>query len=324
MRRQAVDAVESLPTVGGMSTQRSPGRTITILLYAAGAVAAATAAESVGIHLLDLARNVAAFVVLLVTVVCFHEMGHLVVARRLGVRVTEFGVGFGRRIVSREWRGITWGIHILPLGGFVRLAGEGAPDGGSEPDLGPDTLGAAPLWRKVAIFLAGPAASLLLSWLVFMAAAIVLRIGNRPVFDFGYAVLGAFPRVLSIMGDMTGQMFGVLGSLLPGLASDPMHAQVSGLPGMITASGAAAGMGLPEYAWVVAVISLSLGIMNALPIFPLDGGQAMLAVVERAGRGWLSPRVLSAARYAGLALILVVMAAVTAVDTIRTVLGLSA
>lgn len=55
--------------------------------------------------------------------VVLHELAHLYTARRAGMQVNEFSIGFGQRLWSREWKGITWSVKMLPLGGAVEIAG---------------------------------------------------------------------------------------------------------------------------------------------------------------------------------------------------------
>ena len=64
--------------------------------------------------------------VILVVLVVIHEFGHFVVARRAGVTVHEFGIGFPPRakILGKDKKGTIYTLNWLPIGGFVRLEGE--------------------------------------------------------------------------------------------------------------------------------------------------------------------------------------------------------
>ena len=69
-------------------------------------------------------NTVLAFVVIFGALVFFHELGHLVLAKRAGILCREFAIGFGPKIFSFTKNETVYTIRLLPLGGFVRMAGE--------------------------------------------------------------------------------------------------------------------------------------------------------------------------------------------------------
>jgi regulator of sigma E protease len=100
--------------------------------------------------------------------VVVHEIGHFIVARRNGVQVEEFGIFFPPRIWSRVTKqGWRFSINALPLGGFVRLKGE------SDSATEPHSYGAATLWVKTKILLAGVAMNFLTAFVLLMFIALV-------------------------------------------------------------------------------------------------------------------------------------------------------
>ena len=100
------------------------------------------------------------FVVSLVIVVVIHELGHFLVAKRAGVVVEEFGIGFPPRLYGREWRGTLYSINALPVGAFVKSRAENDP--GVEGSL----ASKGPLAR-LAVYAAGPGANILLAFVLF-------------------------------------------------------------------------------------------------------------------------------------------------------------
>ena len=127
---------------------------------------------------MDFVGAVAAFVLAVGILVTVHEFGHFWVARRLGVRVLRFSVGFGRPIWSRQGAGGTeYVIGILPLGGYVRMLDE--RDGEIPGTERGQAFNRKPLWARSAIVLAGPAFNFLFAafawWLVFMVGFAGLR-----------------------------------------------------------------------------------------------------------------------------------------------------
>ncbi len=106
---------------------------------------------------------------LFVGLVVAHEWGHFVVARRGGVEVEEFGIGFppkawAKKIKTKKSQFLL-SVNLLPLGGFVRLKGE------HDSDTRPASFGAAPLGTKVKIMLAGVAVNLLIAYLMLVVLA---------------------------------------------------------------------------------------------------------------------------------------------------------
>ena len=123
---------------------------------------------------------------LLLTILAFglmvfvHELGHFWMARRCGVGVEKFSIGFGQPI--REWKknGVLWRIGWIPLGGYVKMKGEN-PD---EPDSADGlSFRSKPWWKKVLIGLSGPFANLLLGLLLFVVSFLlpVRMEDQRPV-----------------------------------------------------------------------------------------------------------------------------------------------
>ena len=89
-------------------------------------------------------------IILFIGLVIVHEFGHFLSARRNGVEVEEFGIFFPPRLFKKKMKsGFIFSINLLPLGGFVKLKGE------HDSDIGKGTFGAASLWSKSKIMLAG-------------------------------------------------------------------------------------------------------------------------------------------------------------------------
>ncbi|HEX6475384.1 MAG TPA: M50 family metallopeptidase [Candidatus Limnocylindria bacterium] len=80
---------------------------------------------------MEVLGTVLAFLAVLVVLVLVHELGHFVAAKRAGITVQEFGIGFPPRITSVVWHGTRYSLNWIPLGGFVKMLGE---DGDSEAE----------------------------------------------------------------------------------------------------------------------------------------------------------------------------------------------
>lgn len=100
----------------------------------------------------------------LVFLVVIHELGHAIVARRNGVVVEEFGIGFPPRAWSKKLKnGILFSLNWLPLGGFVKMQGE------SDDSMRKGDYGAASLWAKTKILLAGVLVNYIAAIVIFTA-----------------------------------------------------------------------------------------------------------------------------------------------------------
>src|SRR6266571_6106096 len=109
-----------------------------------------------------------AFAVALGALVAFHEFGHFWVARRCGVRVLKFSIGFGPKLTGRQVGETEYVISAIPLGGYVKMLGEDLGDEVSAEDK-QRSFAHAPLLRRTAIVAAGPVFNLLLAYLIFTA-----------------------------------------------------------------------------------------------------------------------------------------------------------
>ncbi len=101
------------------------------------------------------------FALVLGLLVLIHELGHFVVAKWCGVRVEAFAFGFGSRLWGVVYNGTDYRINALPLGGYVKMAGE-IP--GEEASDDPGELNNHPRWQRMLIAVAGPAANFLLAF----------------------------------------------------------------------------------------------------------------------------------------------------------------
>lgn len=148
-------------------------------------------------------------------IVTVHEYGHYIVGRWCGIRADVFSLGFGKPLYQRtDKRGTVWQVAILPLGGYVKFAGDAnaasAPDAhaveGMDPEDARHTMPGAPLWARTLTVAAGPMFNFIFSAIVF--AGLVLWLGQakpdlevaavKPVpYEVG---LEAGDRILSIGG----------------------------------------------------------------------------------------------------------------------------
>jgi regulator of sigma E protease len=107
------------------------------------------------------------FLIILAIIVFVHELGHFLVAKRSGMRVDRFAIGFPPKLWSFKKGETEYAINLIPFGGFVSIFGEN-PDEQSEipnPDLS-RSFGHKSKWSQVAVLLAGIFANILFAWLL--------------------------------------------------------------------------------------------------------------------------------------------------------------
>jgi regulator of sigma E protease len=106
------------------------------------------------------------FALVITVVVFFHELGHLLVGKAVGVKAVRFSIGFGPRLISFQRRETEYRISLLPLGGYVKFAGDNPYEELAPEDRGRGFLEQPP-WKKGLIAFAGPLANLILAVVLY-------------------------------------------------------------------------------------------------------------------------------------------------------------
>ncbi|MBQ9019784.1 site-2 protease family protein [Candidatus Saccharibacteria bacterium] len=141
--------------------------------------------------------------IVLMILVTGHEFGHFIMARRSGVTVKEFGIGFPPRAVAwakgkdgkwhkiprKDWRrprkGLVFSLNFLPIGGFCSMDGE------SDADTKPGTFGSVSFWKKTKILFGGVA----MNWLMAFVILTVLAFTGMPKFIENQFFIGSDTRI---------------------------------------------------------------------------------------------------------------------------------
>lgn len=128
-------------------------------------------------------ETIVSFIVVLGLLIFVHEVGHFLVAKRAGVGVLKFSLGFGRRLFGFRRGETEYLVSAIPLGGYVKMVGEDprevvvdatgqAFDGAGQPLDLQKSFAHKSVWARMAIVLAGPGANYLLGFLLFWVAAV--------------------------------------------------------------------------------------------------------------------------------------------------------
>jgi regulator of sigma E protease len=113
------------------------------------------------------------FFAVLFVLILVHEWGHFIVAKKTGMRVDEFGIGFPPKLVGIKRGETEYTLNALPIGGFVRIFGEDA-EGARESGDYERSFIARPKWAQALVLIAGVSMNILFAWLLFV---VVLMIG---------------------------------------------------------------------------------------------------------------------------------------------------
>ena len=131
--------------------------------------------------------TILAFAFVLGVLIFVHELGHFMMARRIGVRVLTFSLGFGPKILNIHRGGTDYCISIIPLGGYVKMAGENPED---QRTGATDEFLSKSKWQRFQVLVMGPVMNVVLALVVM---TVVLYQGAQvPLFDQQPVVIGTF------------------------------------------------------------------------------------------------------------------------------------
>ena len=253
---------------------------------------------------LNVIPSILIFVLIFSVLVLIHEWGHFYTAIKSGVKVLEFGLGFGKKIWKKQVGEVEYSIGMIPFGGYVKMLGE------EEESNDPRSFEQADLWKRMVITLAG-----IFMNLVFTVSAffVLFSVGTTPILiseaDIARAdeqgmvmwsepdangdkeivalqeIKKEFPASLAFAFTETWR---ISGGILDKVAEIPreiitkkqLPEGLSGPVGIAEATHKIIPFGFWALLKLTALLSLSLAIMNLLPIPALDGGRFFFQLVE--------------------------------------------
>lgn len=213
-------------------------------------------------------------------VIVAHEAGHLVVARRAGMRPTEFFWGFGPEVIAVTVGDCRYGIKAVFLGGYVKLLGM-TPSSEVPDDYDESlTYRAASHRGRLATILAGPFVNIAMAAIAFAAAAALQGASPATALATGlgdvWFVIDGTAQALwlwvSNLGSYAASVFD------PGAAEPPVRFMSPVSQAEVSGWAVDAGP-ITTLRWF-AILSCAVGAVNLLPLPPLDGSHALVAAVE--------------------------------------------
>jgi regulator of sigma E protease len=243
-----------------------------------------------------------AFIAVFTLIVVVHEFGHFIAARKAGIKVYEFSIGFPfspRVITLFRHKETEFTVRLIPLGGFVSFS-----QAGDEEDT---ALFEASKSKRALVLSAGSLFNIIFAFIVFI-----------PVF-----VIDKHLNLIDAIGLSANTVWEILsGTIMFILNIFTGHGTMDGLSGPVgiaTMAGQAASKGILNLFYFTGVLSMSLGIMNLLPLPALDGGHLVMLLIEPVRKKPISPKAYQVATVIGLTLFSILTVAVTYKDVAKLI-----
>lgn len=148
------------------------------------------------------------FLVVLFVLILVHEWGHYIVAKKTGMRVDEFGIGFPPKLFGVRWGETEYTLNALPIGGFVRIFGENFEEDGASADASDRAraFSARPKWAQALVLIAGVAMNILFAWFLFVVA---LMVGVPAAADPENPSANAQLSIVAVLSDSPAEAAGI-------------------------------------------------------------------------------------------------------------------
>lgn len=111
--------------------------------------------------------SVILFILVLGILIFVHELGHFLIAKKSGIRVDEFAIGFPPRIFSFVKGGTRYALNMIPFGGYVKIFGESPEDGAANKNA-TDSMINKPKWIQALVLIAGVTFNIIFAWILFV------------------------------------------------------------------------------------------------------------------------------------------------------------
>ena len=243
------------------------------------------------------------FIILIGFLVVIHEGGHFLVAKLCKVKVNEFSVGFGPKLLGKRKGETLYSLRAVPLGGYVMLEGE------EKESSDPRAFNNISVWKRILIVAAGGVINIVLGLAIYFV--IVTGIGVVPN-DIDDTILNRIFYAAQNTLDFAGSIANNVKDLFTqGIKKE----QLMGPIGISTVLSQTSG--IVDFLYIMALISLSLGVTNLLPFPPLDGGKIVIYLIEAIRRKRMSIELEANIQAAGFMLMILLSIYVAYNDILR-------
>ena len=211
--------------------------------------------------------NTIKIIFLLGFLVFIHEGGHFLVAKLCKVKVNEFAIWFGKILWQKQGKETKYSLRMIPLGGFCNMEGE------EEESDAPGSFSKASVWKRIAIVLAGATVNIVFGILVYFI--LVSTVGIQFVDPTRDTIANRIYYGAQNTGKFITSIFDSIKMLFTGGLQTDQMVGIVGISEVVVKTN-----GIINYLNLLAVISVSLGVTNLLPIPALDGGKILILIIE--------------------------------------------
>ncbi len=211
--------------------------------------------------------NALKIIFLLGFLILIHEGGHCIVAKLCKVKVNEFAIGFGKVIWQKQGKETKYSLRMIPLGGFCSMEGE------EEASDSEGSFSKASVWKRIAIVVAGAAVNIIFGIIVYfvLVSTVGLQFADPTKDTFLNRIYYGGQRT----GAFIGSIFESIKMLFTGGVKTDQMVGIVGISEVVVQTSK-----IVDYIYLLAVISVSLGVTNLLPIPALDGGKILILLIE--------------------------------------------
>ena len=188
-------------------------------------------------------------------------------AKLCKVKVNEFAIGFGKIIWQKQGKETKYSIRLIPLGGFCSMEGE------TEESDENGSFSKASVWRRMAIVVAGAAVNIIFGILVYFI--LISTVGIQFVDPTKDTFFNRIYYGAKGTGEFVATIFDSIKTLITGGIQADQMVGIVGISEVVVQTN-----GIINYLHLLAVISVSLGVTNLLPIPALDGGKILILLIE--------------------------------------------
>jgi len=198
--------------------------------------------------------NAIKIIFLLGFLIFIHECGHFFVAKAFKIKVREFSLGFGPKLISKQGSETKYSLRWIPLGGYVDMVGE------AERSDEEGSFSKASVLKRIAILLGGAVINIIFGLFCYFVLILIKT-----------SIIEAFIAT----GGFVGSIVESLKLIFTGNVAVEQMVGPVGISGIVVQSS-----GLFNFVYLLSIISVSLGVTNLLPIPALDGGRIFLLIIE--------------------------------------------